>query len=877
MVIKMNSFQIQILLVLALLLTACSGAAQVPQAAVTPATGSELPTRSAPDNPNTTTPPITSTDDGGEDHGDTPIDTESPGETDSGELFFLRDGTLLALDMTTREQRQLTDDVREFAAAPDGRSLALVRGTGRATELWQVARDGNSLVQLTSNTRVEQSISWSRDGTVLAYASADTETQPLRPATIAEWSPWCSASEVRLLDIATLSETTLEPGCDPAFSPDGMRIAFATPPTADVREDIAGPDAANTIRLVNRQGENGWSFAVADGTPETSEGSNNGLLVYAPAWSLDSTRLAYHRFMGGQTPTNVSYLEIAPSTQGGGELFGYGAGWLPAPHFSPDGTSITMLEAAVASSTGLNDGYGLWQTRVLQLDTAGHITLPDGERETAATIVDHLPMVTSTAWAPDSIMLAIVLPTGWSVDAREQVDAEQFQTTAAGDVWLWAPGKAPTEMLMQEVDYASPLLWLPSASATPAAQREPRSFPTPATSSADNPEQTGTATDGDILFLREATLTAYNVSTRQEQEIATEVHDFTATPDGEQLALVRTTGGTPEVWIASRDGTDLRQLTSNTRIEWSLSLSRDGATLVYASADAAAAPQERLMQPDWETWAAWCGASDIRVLDVTSGVETALEAGCQPALSRDGLRIAFATPPSIMEDTVSTTTRLTNNALRLVNRQGENGWDFTTSSSAQDGATDEVGSGKLVYAPVFSPDSKQLAYQRFLGYQALVDINLTEMGNSFEGGNSLLGVGAGWMQPAHFAPNSERVVIIEHNYSDARNYSGYDVWRLQLLDLTKQGEVILPTGTYQTRSTIVDELPRATGAAWAPDSSHLAVALPAGWSADISIEEPVFSSATPGDLWLWGSGDAPAQRLVEGVDFASPLLWLPPL
>jgi enoyl-CoA hydratase/carnithine racemase len=41
----------------------------------------------------------------------------------------------------------------------------------------------------------------------------------------------------------------------------------------------------------------------------------------------------------------------------------------------------------------------------------------------------------------------------------------------------------------------------------------------------------------------------------------------------------------------------------------------------------------------------------------------------------------------------------------------------------------------------------QIAYHRFVGYRALVDINLTEIGGSFEGKGQPLNDGAGWLLP----------------------------------------------------------------------------------------------------------------------------------
>ncbi len=92
------------------------------------------------------------------------------------------------------------------------------------------------------------------------------------------------------------------------------------------------------------------------------------------------------------------------------------------------------------------------------------------------------------------------------------------------------------------------------------------------------------------------------------------------------------------------------------------------------------------------------------------------------------------------------------NSIRLINRQGQNGWDFAKAASVD---APEPNAGRLVYAPAFSPDGAQVVYQRFLGYQVLVDINLSQIAGSFDGGGQVLADGAGWLLPARFAPMAE--------------------------------------------------------------------------------------------------------------------------
>ncbi len=449
--------------------------------------------------------------------------------------------------------------------------------------------------------------------------------------------------------------------------------------------------------------------------------------------------------------------------------------------------------------------------------------IPD---DTAATIPTPTPIIIPTVPPPKPTI---------SDDPGQTRSIPTVNTTSTSDI----------DPIMPSADAASIPAVLPTL--------EPES-------SQSLPNTAGTGNE--ILFLRQHNLIAYNLDTTSERVIARDVQEFTATPDGRLLAFTRITGPTTQVSVVARNGDELRQVTNNDRNVGHLSLAPDGQTLVYATSTV---KTQRLT--DWISWVAWCSNSDIRLLDIVSGNETIFEPGCDPSFAPDGQRIAFATPPGNIH--LNNGEPGVANSIRLINRKGQNAWNFATATGSNDG------SGRLVYAPVWSPDGNYVAYQRFLGYQALIDINYTEMGRSFEGRGELVSTGAGWLLPPQFAPDGTMLATVEHNFSDARGFSGYEAWRAQVVRLGEPDKVILPEGARPTIAAMVDRLPRVTGAAWSPDSKRLVVALPAGWQADISTDEPVFEHTDSGDLWLWTPGTAPDTRIVQTVDFASPLLWLP--
>jgi Tol biopolymer transport system component len=372
-----------------------------------------------------------------------------------------------------------------------------------------------------------------------------------------------------------------------------------------------------------------------------------------------------------------------------------------------------------------------------------------------------------------------------------------------------------------------------------------------------------------MLFLRKGALIAFDTGTRKERQLADRVTDFAPAPDGKTLALVRAPEANVDLWVVGRDGSGLRQLTTdgNQRVEAVPNWAPDSAAIVYASSDTSD-PYTRT----WAGWSEWCEASEVRVIGVGDGAVQSFGPGCDPAFSPDGKRIAYAALPAARQEGGHAPNAV--NSIRLINRLGQNGWNF---AAADGGASNNPAkSGLLVYAPAWSPDGQQIVYHRYLGYHALVDLDLTEIAGSFDGKGQPLDSGAGWLLPARFAPGQQLVAISENNPGDARGFGGYDNWAVTVTRLGGTREIALPTGTLAAVGQRVDRLPRAQAAAWSPDGAALAVELPPGWKAGLAPDQPVGAEGQPGAIWRWQPGSAPAELLVNDVDYASPLAWLPP-
>ena len=114
--------------------------------------------------------------------------------------------------------------------------------------------------------------------------------------------------------------------------------------------------------------------------------------------------------------------------------------------------------------------------------------------------------------------------------------------------------------------------------------------------------------------------------------------------------------------------------------------------------------------------------------------------------------------------------------------------------------------------------------------------------------------------------------MTEFYYGNARGVAGYEAWHVSVIALGTPSQAAMPAGPLTVQGSKIDQLGRAQAAVWSPDGAQLAVVLPQGWRPDLPNQS--FGGEGPGDVWRWTPGSAPSERLVENVDFATPLLWV---
>jgi len=209
-------------------------------------------------------------------------------------------------------------------------------------------------------------LSWSPDGQFLAYAN----------------STWADIFIISTQDSSTqnITNTGNNFETDPAWSPQGNKIAYSSGPGGDFDIYIMDPDGSNKERLTDCPGEcaqpswspTGESIAYVSGTGETgydlyvmeADGSGSRRLVSGglnqyPAWSPDDLRIAFTRSVD-YSSRGYLYL-VNPDGTGLVSLTG-DLDWTRRFSWSPDSRFIVFENAR-------GSGWSLWIIDVLSQAT----------------------------------------------------------------------------------------------------------------------------------------------------------------------------------------------------------------------------------------------------------------------------------------------------------------------------------------------------------------------------------------------------------------------------------------------------------------------------------------------------------------------------
>ena len=299
-------------------------------------------------------------------------------------LAFERDGEIWGAGADASGARALTSlgDASAPRWSPDGRWLLFVRGHGMAAELYVMPGDGGAPRRLTSNARPESGGTWSPRGDRVAYSlprslGAHGAVDPSVP------------EEVWMLDLASAQERKLADGFDPAWSPDGARLAYAT--NEQRRGGEPGGAYHNAIHVVGADGRGDRPVLSVVQVPSDLEPAYRlpfrpeTFRLRAPAWSPDGRRLVASA--DGHTAMAVTFDERGQELKVWAPVY---AGQIGRAVWAPRG-DLLAIESRPAT--------GLDIVLLVEVATGREARIGGAERDFQAS---------SPTWAPDGRRLGLI-------------------------------------------------------------------------------------------------------------------------------------------------------------------------------------------------------------------------------------------------------------------------------------------------------------------------------------------------------------------------------------------------------------------------------------------------------------------------------------
>ena len=280
------------------------------------------------------------------------------------------------------------------ALAPDGSTIVYPQGRFGSDHLWSVALGevARQPVRLTEGRAVRYAPAFSPDGMKIAF----TREPPEGGTTAVAVLPAAGGDERIVLQGATM----------PAYAPDGARIAAV----------IADADGGQALASFDEDGEDLRIHLPSDGaTP----------FLYDPSWSPDGRRIALRRSSGGQQG-DLWLVEV--ETGHAEKVTDDPAGvWSHHPEFTPDGRALVHV-----SNRG--GAPNLWS---LDLETGVSVPLTSGagpDRSPSVAADGSIAMLNSR-WR----YVVRVLPTG---SERGGAGGEETALVTHPTL-LWAPALSP--------------------------------------------------------------------------------------------------------------------------------------------------------------------------------------------------------------------------------------------------------------------------------------------------------------------------------------------------------------------------------------------------------------------------------------------------
>jgi Tol biopolymer transport system component len=189
-------------------------------------------------------------------------------------------------------KRVTRSNVEEFdpAWSPDGTKIAFASNSTGSGDIYVINKDGSGLTRITTSAQRDIEPAWSPDGTRIAFVRGPPESSNLK---IYVMKAARESETNRAQRLTTASLSTLEE-LDPAWSPDGTRIAFARNP------DASSPTNDFELYSIKANGSDQIRLTT------TSIGQE-------PAWSPDGTKIAFRGCR--ENDCGIFVMKAAPESE----------------------------------------------------------------------------------------------------------------------------------------------------------------------------------------------------------------------------------------------------------------------------------------------------------------------------------------------------------------------------------------------------------------------------------------------------------------------------------------------------------------------------------------------------------------------------------
>jgi Tol biopolymer transport system component len=267
-------------------------------------------------------------------------------------------------------------------------------------EIYSMNADGSGVTRLTNNAASDFEPAWSPDGSKIAFASARSGNLDIY---------------VMNADGSGVTQLTTDAANDfePAWSPDGTKIAFTS--------------ARNNGRLDNN-GRYDVFVMSADGSNQTDLTKTSGTNEFQAAWSPDGSTIAFV----GDASGGIENVFVMNASDGSGRtnLTNYTGDGMAAfdPNWSPDGSKI-------AFDGNIDNGFfnAIW------------VMDANGSNPTRLTGPTSGPGDSEPAWSPDGTKIAFVREMNANGSGEGNVTNNASPTSAQNPDWGIPSAAVPTD------------------------------------------------------------------------------------------------------------------------------------------------------------------------------------------------------------------------------------------------------------------------------------------------------------------------------------------------------------------------------------------------------------------------------------------------